>query len=166
MCSVPAQPITLCFLTMGTRKITNTPLKQGCHLFSHGEYSARGWVLLSQIPKKRLSFFGCSVLMGKVLGSSNLLPGERSTLNQNAVMELLIYLAGPTLGYKGTKDQDPYPKIYSVVGDGPGPSITATKGKLMLHKDAGSLPCMYGLALCQLDTSQCYLGKENSNWEH
>lgn len=96
---------------IATRKVTNSPLKQGCHLFSHGYYSAREQVLLSQIPRKHLSFlFVCSVFMGAVLVNSNLLHGERFTLNRNAVMELLIYLSGPVLGYKETKDQDPYTK--------------------------------------------------------
>lgn len=76
--------------------------------------------------------------MGTVLVSSNLLFGERFTLNQNAVMELLIYLVGPMLGYKGTKDQDPYTKIYSVVADGPGPSISETKGTPYCTKTLGA----------------------------
>lgn len=93
--------------------------------------------------KEMLAFLCCSILTGTMLVSASLLHGERFTLNQNALMERLIYLASPVLGDKGTEDQDLYTKIYSVVGDGPVPSITETKGTPMLHKAVGRLPCMY-----------------------
>lgn len=103
---------------------------------------------MSQIPRKRLSFlFVCSVLMGRVLVNSNLLYGERFTLNRNAVMELLIYLSGPV--YPSTKGQRirTLTQKLSVVGDGPVSNITETKGTPMLHKDVGNLPCLYEVEL-------------------
>lgn len=125
------------------RRVTNTPLGQRSHLFSPVEYSARGLVTLSQIPKKCLSFFVSSnnhegstsdSLLCRLV-TSNLLHGERLPLNQDAFTRHLIYLSHSVLGYKGTKDQVPSINIPNIVGHGTVPSIIKTKSPLMLPKN-------------------------------